>query len=319
MLKKAVFTMLGVFVFLSLGWAQPEYAPVPDGAKGPAIPETGYLVSGISDGVYWVTNGVYQALIITTGEGVIMVDAPPNIGPNLSKAISDVTSEPVKFFIYSHEHKDHVGAAALFSEDATYVAHEKVAEHLARANDPNRPVPSVTFTDKHTLKLGNKRVELSNKGGNHTPGSSFIHLPEQKILMLVDVVYPGWVPFKSFGEAKDVGRYIEAHDQILEYDFEHFVGGHLTRLGTRRDVEIAKEYVLDVKANAQNAIETVDFSAIAGEVGFENPFALFKTYLDTVADTCTKGTVPKWVDRLGGTDVFTFDHCLSMHFHLTID
>ena len=60
MLKKAVFTMLGVFVFLSLGWAQPEYAPVPDGAKGPAIPETGYLVSGISDGVYWVTNGVYQ-------------------------------------------------------------------------------------------------------------------------------------------------------------------------------------------------------------------------------------------------------------------
>ena len=61
--------------------------------------------------------------------------------------------------------------------------------------------------------------------------------------MVVDVVYPGWVPFKSFAEAKDVGRYIEAHDQILEYDFEHFVGGHLTRLGTRQDVEIAKEYV----------------------------------------------------------------------------
>ncbi len=318
MLRKAVFTVVGIFVFLSLASAQPEYAPVPDGAKGPAIPETGYLVSGIRDGVYSVTNGVYQALIITTGKGVIMVDAPPSIGENLLKAVSDVTSEPVKFFIYSHEHKDHVGAAALF-EGATYVSHEKTAEHLTRANDPGRPVPSVTFTDDHTIKLGSKRVELSNKGGNHTPGNSFIHLPKQKILMLVDVVYPGWVPFKSFAEAKDVGRYIEAHDQILEYDFEHFVGGHLTRLGTRQDVEIAKEYVLDVKANAQNAIETVDFSAIAGEVGFANPFALFKTYLDTLANTCTNATTPKWVDKLGGTDVYTFDHCLSMHFHLSID
>src|SRR4051812_49232569 len=57
------------------------FAPVPEASRGPAIPEVGYLVEEIRDGLYWVTDGAYQAMFLTTGEGVILVDAPPSLGP----------------------------------------------------------------------------------------------------------------------------------------------------------------------------------------------------------------------------------------------
>ena len=63
--------------------------------------------------------------------------------------------------------------------------------------------------------------------------------PHQKVLMLVDVIFPGWIPFPYLAVANDVTGFIKAHDIALNrYDFDTFVGGHLTRLGTRDDVKV---------------------------------------------------------------------------------
>jgi glyoxylase-like metal-dependent hydrolase (beta-lactamase superfamily II) len=301
------------------GMPASAFAPLPATARGPAIPESGYLVEEIRDGLYWVTEGSYQAMFLTTGEGVILVDAPPSIGPNLAKAIADVTDEPVKYVVYSHHHADHIGAAGQFAETATYVSHEATAELLARDNDPNRPVPTVTFAESYELTLGDQTLQLDYHGNNHELGNIFVYAPKQKVLMVVDIVFPGWVPFADLAIAKDVPGFIAAHDQILEYDFDTFVGGHLTRLGTREDVEIAKAFVLDVKKNAADALQTTDFMAIAQEVGFENQWALFDAYLGAVAHTCAEATIPVWVDRLGGADVFTEGHCWAMMESLRVD
>jgi hypothetical protein len=66
-------------------------APVPPAAKGPAIPASGYLVEEIADRVYWLTDGLYQMIFVTTGKGVVAVDAPPTIGNKISRAIATVT------------------------------------------------------------------------------------------------------------------------------------------------------------------------------------------------------------------------------------
>ena len=299
--------------------AHKKYAPVPAGANGPPIPKKGYLVEEIRGGVYWVTEGVYQALFVTTGEGVIVVDAPPTIGKNLLKAVKETTSEPIKYFVYTHQHKDHVGMAAIMPKGTIFVGHEKVAARLKAANDPNRPVPSITFSDQYTLTLGNQRMELANKGRSHEDGSTYVYFPKQKVLMLVDVIFPGWVPFKDMALAKSVSGFIKAHDHVLAYDFDTFVGGHLTRLGNRKDVEVAKEYILDVMANAGKALQSVNFMEIAQKTGFQNRWALFKTYLDAVAEHCAQATLVKWLNVLGGADVFTFDHCWIAQEHIQLD
>ena len=295
-------------------------APLPNSSIGPQIDYSkGYIVEEIRDGLYWVTDGAYNTMFLTTGEGVIVVDAPPSIGQNYLNAITEVTEEPVTHVIYSHTHNDHVGSIGMFPDDVIYISHQNAADTLAKRNDPNRPVPSITFEDKYTLEVGTQKLELEYNGPMHEPGNIFIYAPNQKVLMVVDVIFPGWVPFKDLAMAQFVPEFLEAHDKILEYDFETFVGGHLTRLGTVEDVKIQKEYFQDIQTSAERANQDISFMAIGQEVGFENPWLVFQIYADQITQQCTDEVVPKWIDKLGGADLFTYDHCWKISESQRID
>ena len=295
-------------------------ATLPETAKGPQIDfSKGYLVEEIKDGLYWVTDGAYNTIFLTTGEGVIVVDAPPSIGENYLNAIAEVTEEPITHVIYSHTHIDHIGAASIFPDDAIIISHKDVALELEQRNDPNRPIPEVTFDDEYLLEVGNQSLELKYDGPMHVPGNIFIYAPQQKVLMVVDIIFPGWTPFKDLAMAQDVPAFLDAHDKILEYDFDTYVGGHLTRLGTTEDVKIQQEYFQDIEENAAIANQQVSFMEIGQEVGFENPWLVFQIYADTITQQCTDATVPDWIDRLGGVDLFTYDHCWKISESQRID
>ena len=280
-------------------------APIPATARGPAIPQDkGYLVEELKDGLYWVTNGSYQVMFLTTGEGVIVVDAPPSIGNNLLQAIAEVTNEPITHVIYSHAHGDHIAAAGMYPASATFIAHEETAARLSDNASAGRaypfgafvggssvPEPTVTFEDDFTLSVGSQTLELQYPGPNHQPGNIFIYAPKQKVLMVVDVFFPGWSPFKDLAVAESVPGYLSIHDATLAYEFDTLISGHLTRLGTREDVTIQREYLLEMQANAAQALQTIDFSAIAEQTGFENLWLLFDTYLGAVAQECADLTL----------------------------
>jgi hypothetical protein len=67
--------------------------------------------------------------------------------------------------------------------------------------------------------------------------------------------------------------FIQAYDIALNnYDFDTIVAGHLTRVGTRANVEVQREFVLDLEKADANANQNVTFSSIANQVGsFGNP------------------------------------------------
>jgi hypothetical protein len=76
-------------------------------------------------------------------------------------------------------------------------------------------------------------------------------------------------------------------DQLLAYDFDTFVGGHLTSIGTRRDVEIAKECTLDVYHTVKRIHNTMDHPVVVAnavkKIGTDdNEFLLFKVLFDKV-------------------------------------
>src|SRR5436305_11061671 len=198
-------------------------------------------------------------MFIVSSAGAIAVDALPNLGARYLKAIREVTDKPITHVIYSHEHTDHIGAAYLFSKDAVYIAHEQTAQILARRQDPRRPVPNQTFSQSRTLDVGDQSLVLEYKGTNHEAGNIFIYAPRHKILMLVDVVYPGWMPYKNLGIAEDVPGYIQAHHDALSYDFDTLVAGHVDRLGTRQDVQTSLDFVNQLKATVMEESAKLDF------------------------------------------------------------
>src|SRR5688500_3013712 len=133
---------------------------IPGAAKGPAIPSKGYLVEEIRDGLFWVTEGAYNTIFLVTNEGVVAVDAPPTIGKNYLKAITDVHDNPITYIIYSHAHIDHIGAAGMFPKNAIIIAQEETAAELQRAKTVATnvsmvpPIPTKTFSNSYTLQIG---------------------------------------------------------------------------------------------------------------------------------------------------------------------
>ena len=293
---------------------------IPDAAKGPAIPAKGYLVQEIRDHLYWVTDGSYNAMFLVTDKGVVAVDAPPSIGKNYLKAIAEVTDKPVTYVIYSHAHIDHIGAAGIFPKNTTFIAQQETAAELQRAKSVARnasmvpSIPTVTFSKNYTLQIGNQTLKLDYYGVNHLPGNIFIYAPKQKVLMLVDIIFPGWIPFPYLAIAKDTAGFIKAHDIALNnYDFDTIVAGHLTRLGTREDAEIQREFVSDLEKAAANANQNVSFSDIANQIGsFDNPWLIFSRYIDVINKQCVDEMLPKWQSRLGGAEIFISTHCFTM-------
>jgi glyoxylase-like metal-dependent hydrolase (beta-lactamase superfamily II) len=314
---------------------------IPEAAVGPTItPEKGYLVEEIRGGLYWVSDGTYNAMFMVTDEGVVAIDAPPSIGDNYLKAIAEVTDMPIRYVIYSHSHLDHIGAAAsIFPDNATYIAHEKVAEELQKAHEELQaltaggnnnsqfppmqlpPIPTETFAQNYTLQVSNQTLELNYHGNNHEEGNIFIYAPAQKTLMLVDIIYPGWIPYVYLALAEDVFGYVHAHDIILNnYDFDTFVGGHVTRLGTREDVQIQREFITDLINASSRANQNVTFGQIFQEVGpTDNVWALVNTYQNTIVEQCANEMLPKWQHRLGGAEEFMSTHCWTMTSSMRVD
>jgi glyoxylase-like metal-dependent hydrolase (beta-lactamase superfamily II) len=293
---------------------------IPQNAKGPVIPsEKGYLVDDLGGQLYSVSDGSYNAMFMVTDQGVVAIDAPPTLGEKYLRAIEEVTDKPVSHVIYSHAHLDHIGAAGMFPQNATFIAQQETANELQRAMNVATntsavpPVPTVTFPENMTLQFGNQTLQLDYHGNNHLPGNIFIYAPNQKVLMLVDIVFPGWVPFAYLAITKDTAGFIEAHDIALNnYDFDTIVAGHLTRLGSRADVEVQKEFVLDLERAAARANQNVSFMDIATKVGFDNPWLLYSEYINAVNKQCEGEMIPKWESRLGGTETFMSTHCFAM-------
>lgn len=295
-----------------------KYAHVPDTAHGPQLPEDGYIVEEIAEDLYWVADGFYQMMFLVTDDGVVAVDAPPTLGHNITRAIRKVTSAEVTHAIYTHAHADHVGAMSIY-EGAQLYAQEEAATLLARDADPHRPIPTQTFKDSYTLQVGGQTLQLDYHGPNHSPGNSYVYAPAQKTLMLVDVVFPGWVPFACLAVSQDIPAWIDAPAKALIYPFEHFVGGHLNRLGSRSDVEIHQEFIADLKAESERAIDTFDLMSVFANADPANLWGIFRRYLDGVCADVAEALIPKWQDRLGGADVFTDLNAFTMVESLRLD
>jgi len=266
-------------------------------------PEKGYAVIEIGDGLYWITDGNYQMMFLTTGKGVIVVDAPMGLGTKIQQAISDVTSEKVSHLIYTHIHKDHIGSAGIFPEDTTYISHVDTAGHLAMKNDPQRPVPTITFDDKYTLEVGNQVLELSYIGPFHSKGDIVVNSPAHKVIMAVDLFHPKAAPFQYFGIARDMGEHIAAHDKILAMDWDIIISGHEPILGTPEHLKFNKEFTLQVLDNAITAMQTTQPSA---------------NYFGDLANKCAELTVEQY-PNLKDVDVSPVENCVTMVFYAMID
>ncbi|HWA16813.1 MAG TPA: MBL fold metallo-hydrolase, partial [Gemmatimonadales bacterium] len=266
-----------------------------------------------------VSENVHQSMFLVYDKGVVVVDAPPTYAQYLREAIASVTLKPVTHVVYSHSHQDHIGGVTALGGHPIIIAQEETAKLLARAADPKRPLPTVTFKDHYTLNVGGQVLELSYHGDGHEPGNIFIAAPAQKVLMVVDVIFPGWMPWRRFAVAHDIPGVFAQVDAIRKLEWETIVTGHVTRTGTHADVERQWEFYQDLKLAATDALGATKVGETLNPADAGNPWATYDNYIDRVVVQCVNTLTPKWQSRLAAFDVYIWDQCYSMEQSLRID
>lgn len=188
---------------------------------------------------------------IVTNDGVICVDSP--LIPAEARAwrqMIDATSgnRPILYVIVTDHHRGHCLGSQWLSD--TVIAHEQAWRHMrnygenfiqrVRDSFKRRPeiraqfdelrivVPSITFVDNLTLVRpmpegkGDKIIRIIHVGG-HTPATSIVWLPTDRVLFAGDIVWIDQHPFMTQANSLE---WLQALDLIRRLKPAYIVPGH---------------------------------------------------------------------------------------------
>jgi glyoxylase-like metal-dependent hydrolase (beta-lactamase superfamily II) len=98
--------------------------------------------------------------------------------------------------------------------------------------------PTMTFSDRHTVKLGGKTVVMVYVGIAHAPDSSVLHFPAERVVFGADVLQAKRFPQNI---TPTVGAWIDALRTIESLDFDIAATGHAMS-GKKADVTALRQY-----------------------------------------------------------------------------
>ncbi|MBI4641103.1 MAG: MBL fold metallo-hydrolase [Candidatus Tectomicrobia bacterium] len=180
---------------------------------------------------------------VVTSEGVVLIDTPqlPFDGVKWREKI--LKRGPLRYLINTEPHGDHIAGNFLFPE-ATVVAHQGVKDRfpasirviddlrgeLEQQNPdrlwllaPYKPhPPTITFTEKMTLYVGDHTFELVNLPG-HTKPETAVYVPQERVLFTSDNVFH---KVQVWLQEADPFEWLESLKKIEEFDVDFIVPGH---------------------------------------------------------------------------------------------
>ena len=246
--------------------------------------------------VVWTAGGdTIQSSYGTNCVGVLGSEAAlvidPLISPGLARRVEAAlrrrTNAPARFVVLTHHHTDHTWGASIFSsQGAAVVAHRACRERMAEQHpailesrrrqpeladlvaDTVLVLPQVTYDEALVIHLEDLEVELWHPGWGHTPGDTFLFLPEQRVAVCGDLVFEGYHYNYEDASVSGVRQGLKALEAL---DADVFIPGHGPASGPE---------VLPRQAAYHDAVERIvtagidagrDDSAIAEDIRSQFP------------------------------------------------
>ena len=147
--------------------------------------------------------------VIIGDDSVMIVEAQatPRLAAKVIGKVREVTDKPITHLALTHYHAVRVlGASAygagqiVMTEKARAMVAERGAEDWASEFDrfprlfqghediPGLTWPTTTFTDRMSVYLGNRRVDLMHLGRAHTAGDMVVYVPDANVMFTGDIV-----------------------------------------------------------------------------------------------------------------------------------
>lgn len=180
--------------------AEPELVELAEGTYAYVTPPGGWCLS--------------NAGVLVGPDGAVVIDTLATVGRarRLAERVDALAPGPGRTLVNTHFHGDHTFGNGVFGPAAVVVAHERARVEMAATGlaltelwpdvawgDVRVVLPTLTFADRATLWLGERRVELLHVGPAHTTHDVVVWLPDERTLFAGDVVLSGATPFVLFG------------------------------------------------------------------------------------------------------------------------
>jgi cyclase len=176
-----------------------------------------------------VLAGERDAVVVDTGATVSRALA-------LKEAVTTVNRSERVTIVNTHHHGDHFFGNCVFGTDAAIIAHHLAREEMADAGlglkrlwpdvdwgEVVLRLPTMTFTDRLTIRSGGLTAELIHVGPAHTTNDVVVWLPGPRVLFAGDVVFNRVTPFTLMGS---VAGSLAALNRVRALGAEVIVPGH---------------------------------------------------------------------------------------------
>lgn len=179
----------------------------------------------LANGAYgYTTEGDPNSGVIIGDHSVMVIEAQatPRMAEDVIAKVRAVTDKPIKYLVLTHYHAVRVLGASAYAAEEIITSHktwEMIMERgqqdwdsefqrfprLFRGHEsiPGLTYPTMTFTDKMTIDLGNRKVELMHIGEGHTRGDIIAWLPEDRVCFAGDLVEYGATPYCGDAQLKN--------------------------------------------------------------------------------------------------------------------
>jgi glyoxylase-like metal-dependent hydrolase (beta-lactamase superfamily II) len=212
-----------------------------------------------TDNVYIFRYQGHQSMFVVTKAGVIATDPiglrRPQAVTTYIDEIKKVTSQPIKYVIYSHSHYDHIAGGKPFKDlGAKFVAHKNAKAQLERFPSPDVVLPEQLVNNKSTIELGGTTLELFYFGKNHSDNSLVMRLPKEKIIFAVDFIPIQALPFRNMPDTTNPLEWQASLKRVAALDWDRMIPGHPSaggRLGTKQDIADLVGYFDDLNAEVK--------------------------------------------------------------------
>jgi len=236
----------------------------------------------LSDHAYaYTAEGDPNSGIVIGDDAVMVIDtqATPAMAQDVIRRIREVTDKPIKYVVLSHYHAVRVlGASAyrpehiIASQDTRDLIVERGEQDKASEigrfprlfqNVESVPKgmtwPTMTFTGKMTLWLGQLEVQILQLGRGHTKGDTVVWLPQDKVLFSGDLVEFDATPYAGDAYFQDWPKTL---DNIAALQPEKLVPGRGAALQNAAEVASGLE---GTRAFVSELYASVKAGAAAGK------------------------------------------------------
>ena len=250
-MRSRAWTLVTLLLALAVGLLVAATASRPAAAQQtPQGPQSVMELIRVADDVYSFRYANHITMFIVTDEGVVTADPLGQQNPEaptlLKAAIRSVTAQPVRYVINTHWGADHGMGGAVFADTAQFIAHPRTAERIAAANDPTTPVPDILVTDRLSLQLGGKQIDVIYPGRTQGDDYLLVSYPARRIAFTVDFVRDRGVAFREFTTG-DLGEWIASLGRIeAELQPDTLLLGHPPAVTTVEALRGQRQYLEDL-------------------------------------------------------------------------